>query len=146
MGFIQTAAEGALDLSLDRVRRGADHGEFNPRPDFDPKQAAELQAEQRDGRTAEAYRPVLEHHGFVWREIAQLPALEGNEFRTDLVYRTEGEWRHRKLRLAFTPTDLTTGFPGGPPDLDQYLKDAVLAAKTRAGRVTQADLRKSRRR
>lgn len=145
MGFIQNAAEGALGLSLDRVRRGEDHGEFNVRPDFDPKQAAELQAEQRDGRTVEAYRPVLEHFGFVWREIQQLPALEGNEFRTDLVYRTEGEWRHPRLKLAFTPTDLTTGFPGGPESLHTYLQDQVLAAKSRAGRLPQSDLRRSRR-
>lgn len=140
MGFIQTAAEGALGMSLDRVRKGDDHGEFNPRPQFDPKQEAELRADQKAGRTAEIYLKTLAYHGFVWLSVQQLPMLEGG------VYRTEGEWRHQKLRLAFTVTDLTAGFPGGAEDLDQYIRDAILAEKTRRGRVAQADLRKSRRR
>lgn len=142
MGFIQravieTASEGALGLSLDRIRRNEDHGQFNPRPQFDPKQEAELRAQQRDGRTDEIYRQCLAHHGFVWYPVEQLPMLEGG------VYRAEGEWRHRRLRLAFTPQDLTSGFPTAEA-LERYVTDQILLAKTRTGRVSKADLRKSR--
>ena len=138
MSFVVDAAQGALDLSLDRIRRGADHGEFNPRPEIDPKQQAEFLDEQRGGRTDEAYQQCLRYHGFKWFDVQQLPMLEGG------VNRREGEWRHRKLTLAFTPTDLASGFPAGPESLDKYIRDEILKAKVAAGRAEKRDLKKFR--
>lgn len=138
MGFIQNAVDGAVALSLDRVRRGEDHGQFNPRPVVDLQQQAEFVEQQRGGRTDEPYRQCLTYYGFVWRDIPQLPMLEGG------VARTEGEWRNRKMKLSFTPTDLAAGFPSGPEGLDRYLREEILTRKVKAGKVAKADLRKAR--
>jgi hypothetical protein len=138
VSFIVDAATGAFEQTVDRIRRNEDHGGFNPRPKLDEKQLAEFQAEQRQGRTDEPYRQCLTYHGFVWREVEQLPMLEGG------VYRREGEWRSAKLRLAFTPTDLASSFPTGPESLDRYIRDELLKRQVTAGRVAKKDLRRSR--
>jgi hypothetical protein len=138
VSFIVDAATGAFDQTIDRIRRNEDHGGFNVRPKLDPQQQAELHADQCQGRTDEIYRQCLTYHGFVWREVEQLPMLEGG------VYRKEGEWRHAKLRLAFTPTDLASSFPLGAESLDTYLRDEMLKRQVTRGRVAKADLRKSR--
>lgn len=138
MSFIVDAATGAFEQTVDRIRRNEDHGGFNARPQFDPKQQQELLADQCQGRTDEPYRKCLEYHGFVWREVQDLPMLEGG------VYRREGEWRHWKLGLAFTPTDLASSFPAGPESLDVYIRDELLKAMVTAGRASKKDLRRSR--
>lgn len=144
MGFITDGVQAALDLSLDRVRRNQDHGQFNPRPATDPKQQSEFLDEARGGRTDELYRQCLEFHGFRWYEPGQLPMLEGSLERLSSIHRSEGEWRHATLKLGFTPTDLASGFPKGPESLDTYIRDEKLKAKVQQGKVAQSDLRKSR--
>jgi len=136
MSFIHSAAEGALALTLDRVKAGTDHGQFNVRPEMDIKQQADLLAQQADGRQAEIYRQCLEYHGFRWHDLETLPMLEGG------VARTSGEWRHPRMQLAFTPQDLVSGFPLGPESLDSYLRDRRVELKIQAGRVKKADVRK----
>ena len=140
MGFIQYAADAAADLAVQRVRDNKDHGLFNPRPEVDRKQQAELLEAQRGGRTDEIYRQCLEYHGFVWLTVEQLPMLEGG------VYREEGEWRHAKLKLAFTPGDLAAHFPAGPESLDRFIRDQKLAARVTKGKVEKRALRETRNR
>lgn len=138
MGFIQYAADGAADIAVQRVRDNKDHGSFNPRPEIDRQQQAELQEAQRGGRTDEIYRQCLTYHGFRWFTVEQLPMLEGG------VYRAEGEWRHAKLKLAFTPRDLASGYPLGPESLDTFLRDQKMALAVSKGRVPKQLLRKAR--
>lgn len=139
MSFIVNAAAGAYALTRERIRQGKEFGGYEDvRPDVDPRDQEEFLAQQRDGRTDEAYKKCLEAHGFVWLTIPQLPMLEGG------VARREGEWRHAKLRLAFTPTDLAAGFPGGPEALDRHLKEEILARKVARGKVPKQVLRDAR--
>lgn len=138
MSFIVDAATGAYQETVDRIRRDEDHGggSFNPRPEHDEKQLAEFREEQTQGKTDEAYRQALTYHGFKWYNVDQLPMLEGG------VYRREGEWRHRKLKLAFTPTDLASSFPMGPESLDRYIVDEKTKLKAAAAQVPKSEVRK----
>lgn len=139
MGFVVDAANGALGLTLDRIRREEDHGQFNVRPQIDFKQQADLRAMQADGRKEEIFRQCLEHYRFRWFEIPELPMLEGG------VARVEGEWRNIKLGLAFTPQDLVSSFPMGPESLDTYLKERITELKIQAGKLPRAARAKARR-
>lgn len=139
MGFILDAATGAYEVTRERMRQGVDFdGYRNIRPQIDQKERKEFLAEQRDGRTADQYKQCLEFHGFVWWPADALPALEGD------VKRIEGEWRHQKMKLAFTPNDLAGSFPGGPESLDRYLKDFKLANAVTKRRAPKSELRKFR--
>lgn len=136
MSFIIDAATGAYQDTIDRVRRAEDHGQFNPRPRLDEQQLREFQEEQRQGLTDEPFRQCLAYHKFRWFEVQELPMLEGG------VYRREGEWRHLGLRLAFTPTDLASGFPLGPESLDRYVRDLLAERLAAKKRVPKSELRK----
>lgn len=136
MSFIVSAAQAAYEQTIDRVRRAEDHGQFNPRPQVDEKQLLEFQEEQRQGRTDEPFRQALEYHGFTWHEVQDLPMLEGG------VYRREGEWRHQRLKLAFTPTDLAAGFPGGPETFDRHVRDLKAQLAAARKRLPKSELRK----
>lgn len=136
MSFIVDAATGAYQETVDRIRRNEDHGGFNPRPRMDEQQLREFQEEQRQGQTDEPFRQCLAYHGFRWFEVQELPMLEGG------VYRREGEWRHQKLSLAFTPTDLASGFPTGPESLDRYVRDLLAERLAAKKRIPKPELRK----
>lgn len=136
MSFIVDAATGAYEETIGRIRRAEDHGSLNPRPALDEKQLQEFQEEQRQGKTDEPFRQCLAYHKFRWFEVQELPMLEGG------VYRREGEWRHIGLRLAFTPTDLASSFPGGPETLDTYVRDLLAQRLAAKKRVPKSELRK----
>lgn len=102
--------------SLGRVLDGKDHGLVDPRPKFDPQQAKEFRAETVQGRQIEAYRQVLESHGFrFWpdHELARRGAAPTGE----------GVWRHpsRLYQMALTPGEILSGYPGGPEEFDRWV-------------------------
>lgn len=136
MSFIVNAATAAFEATVDRIRRNEDFSKLNPRPAIDEKQRAELLADQCQGRTDELYRQCLTYHGFKWFEVQQLPMLEGG------VYRREGEWRHIGLRIAFTPTELASSFPGGPESLDRYIRDEKGKLKAARARIPKSEVRR----
>lgn len=144
-GFVEDAVEGALGLSLDRIRRGVDYGYENQRPELDEKQQAEFIGEQAQGRTDEAYRQSLEFHDFTWWPLQKIHSLPGTRLMT------EGEWRNDKLQLAFTPNDLAMGFPGTPSmtaaeQFDRHIRDVKMVNAEKRGKITKAILRAARRR
>ncbi len=143
MGFIETAAEGAFQMTKDRIERKLDYGYENQRPDLDPKQQKEFLDALGEGKTDEPYRQCLQYHGFNWYPLEQIIA---KNLGGDNAGKKEGEWRNGRLGLAFTPRDLTTGFPTGPEALDRYIKERKLEAKIAAGKMPKAALREMRKR
>ena len=110
--------EGALKEALDRIKSGTDAGSEDPRPSVDPRERRELIAQAGGPRKAEQFATVLEAHGFVWYPAQLMPldvgaAAAGQEH--------EGQWRNRRARLAFTPTDLLAQFDS-PEDLDRWAR------------------------
>jgi len=142
MGFIESAAEGAFQLTKDRIERKLDYGYENQRPDFDPKQAKEFLDALGQGKDDEAYRQCLEYHGFRWYPLEQIIASD----LPGAAGKKEGEWRNGRLKLAFTPRDLATGFPMGPESLDRYLRERKAEAKVAAGAMPKQALREMRKR
>lgn len=154
MGFIEhavqeaTAADRALEETLRKISRDTDFGAVNQQPEIDRKQQAEFMGVQQQGRTSEIYRQALEYHGFVWVPVEKLRMLPG------LVTTLEGQWRWpnmKQARLAFTPTDLTTGFPGmagtSPAEqLDKYLRDYKMQLQLRRERQTPKEAKAALRR
>lgn len=146
MGFIESATEGAFRQTVDRVERKLDYGSYqDARPAIDPKMQAEFFAESAAGRTDEIYRQCLEHHGFVWVPIEKLKTLPR------MVATLEGQWRSTKLRpaLAFTPRDLTMGFPGmgdmkPAEQLHKYLEDYKMQLRLKKGRLPKEALKRAR--
>lgn len=145
MGFIESATEGAFRQTVERVERKLDYGSYNVRPEIDRKQQAEFFADSQAGRTDELYRQCLEHHGFVWMPVEKLRTLPG------MVATLEGQWRSTNLKpaLAFTPRDLTMGFPGmgdmkPAEQLHKYLEDYKLQLRHRKGRVPKEALKRLR--
>jgi hypothetical protein len=148
MGFIERAAletnAGAeLEKTLDRIKQGTDYGTDAVRP-FDPKQAKEWQEELAEGKSAEIYRQCLESHGFVWWPLSRLQA----QALPGVMLLTEGQWRNLRLKpaLAFTPKDLTSGFPTGPESLDRFIREHKLAAQIKKGRAPKEALTRARQR
>lgn len=132
--FLQDGARGGVELALERVRRGDDHGAFNVRPEMDEKQQADFLAGAADGRTSDAYRKALEHHGFVFVPAARLPRFGGK-------IQEEGQWRHRGLRKALRPTDVTTMFTS-PENLDQWVRREKLQNRLIRQKVPAAEMKK----
>lgn len=148
MGFIERAAidtnAGAkLEETLDRIRKGTDFGTDAVRP-FDPKQAKEWQEELADGKTSALFRQTLEFHGFAWWPLSRLQA----QALPGVMLLTEGQWRNLRLKppLAFTPKDLTTGFPTGPEALDRFIREHKLTAQIKKGRAPKEALTRFRQR
>lgn len=139
MGFIETAARGSFEATMDRVTQKLDYGVTNPRPDIDEKQRQEFLAEHGDGKTDEAFHQALKYHGFVWWTLERLALLPG-------PLKTEGEWRNDKLKLAYTPSDLTTGWPGGPEAFDRFVREEKLKRATTKGKASKQDLQRARQR
>jgi len=124
-----------VQLALERIRRREDHGFQVQQPDFDPKQRREMVAEMSDGRTEEQFLQVLRYFNFRWRPSLTLPMVDG-------VRAQEGRWENAKLRMAFTPEDLTTGFPGGPAQFDAWVRDQVARRRMQRARVPKSEVRK----
>ena len=139
MGFVEQAARGAYEATMDRVVQKLDYGYENQRPAIDEKQRQEFLAEHGDGKSDEAFRQALSYHGFVWWPVERLALLPG-------PLKTEGEWRNDKLKLAYTPNDLTTGWPGGPEDFDRFLREEKLKRQATKGKVAKQDLKRARQR
>ena len=137
MGFIAHAAETAFQETVDRIKLGMDHGSVNQQPDFDPKQQADLIAQQTDNRTDERFRQALEYHGFVWWPLEKLRRLPWGRRKL------EGEWRHQKLGLAYTATDLPRSF-AGPEEFDREIRELIAAAKVAGGKLPKSALRRMR--
>lgn len=133
-GFIESAAEGAYRHALDRVRRGLDRDLDDPRPEIDLKQQREFREERAGGRESDAYRQALEYHGFAWHPPEALPLANG--------VAQEGQWRHEGLRMGFTPSDLTMGFPGGPEQFDRHVREELLKRRMRRRGATKAEVRR----
>lgn len=142
MGFIESAAEASFQLTQQRIEKRLDYGMTNQRPELDVKQQKEFLDALGQGKTDEPYRQCLRYHGFNWYSLEQIIAsgLPGS------AGKTEGEWRNGKLKLAFTPRDLATGFPTGPEALDRYLRDRKIEAQVAARKVPKSALRELRKR
>lgn len=136
MGFIDEAADKAYRATMDRVASKLDYGYEDPRPALDTKQQREFLEEASQGKNDEPYRQALEHHGFKWYPLEKLALMPGTTLKT------EGEWRNDRLKLAYTPRDLTTGFPQGPEQFDRYLREEKMRLQVSKGRVSKADFRK----
>ncbi len=96
--------EAALRATLERIRRGQDHGLDTIRPRFDPQVYADVVDDAVHGRRIEDYKQALEKAGFRYYSPRELPLwADGKE-------RTEGEWRHVGLRLAFTENEIVSKF------------------------------------
>lgn len=122
-------------LALERVRRRRDHGLDTQQPDFDPKQRREMIAEMSDGRKEEQFLQVLRYYRFEWRSSRMLPVVDG--------YRAqEGRWENKKLGMAFTPEDLTTGFPGGPQQFDAWMRTQIAQRRMHHKRLPKTEIRK----
>jgi len=139
VGFIEKAATGAYEATMDRVVTKLDYGVQDQRPGIDEQQRREFLAEHSDGKTDESFRQALSYHGFVWWPVERLALLPG-------PLKTEGEWRNDKLKLAYTPSDLTTGWPGGPEAFDRYIREEKLKRQATKGKVTKQDLVRARQR
>ena len=113
--FTKAEVEGAFADSVQRVLEGQDMQD--PRPAFDPKQAAEVAAEQAGGRSSDLYRRALEAHRFTFVPAVRLPRFHG------VVPQPEGQWRHEKLGLALYPSDLPKQFPEGPEQFDRWIRE-----------------------
>jgi hypothetical protein len=135
VGFIQAAAEGAYRLTLERIKRGDDHGLYAPRPEVDLQQQKDLREMMADGRKEEHYLQVLQYYRFEWRESHTLPMTDG-------VRAQESRWENKKLRMAFTPEDLVTGFPGGPAQFDEWIKNEIQRRRMLRARAPKTEARK----
>lgn len=136
MGFIEDAAVSSLELTQDRIRQDRDYGQMEIRPQVDPKQHAEFLAQQRGGRTDQVYRQCLEYHGFRWVPAPFLAPYE------NFSAHMEGEWRHDRMQLAFTPTDLASSFPGGAQDLDRYVRQEKMKRQVTRGKMPKQEYRR----
>ena len=141
MGFLDRRADADLGAALERIKAGTDFGEGDPRPEIDAQQRRELMDEQAGGRTDAAYHQALTYHGFVW-----WPLLKLREQLPGATLKQEGEWRHAKMKLAFTPSDMVSSFPGGPEAFDRYIRDQKLARAVTRGKVPKQVLTETRRR
>lgn len=98
--------QAEFNATLERVARGEDHGQENPQPGFDARLHRDVRADAVRGRKIEDYRTALEAQGFEYCPVeAMLPWEDGTP-------KTDAEWRSRRLRLAFTETDILTMFRG----------------------------------
>lgn len=136
MPFIEEAAVGAFQATMERIESKLDYGYENPRPELDVKQQREFLEEQSQGKGDEPYRQALEYHGFKWYPLEKLALMPGTTLKT------EGEWRSDRLKLAFTPRDLTTGFPQGPEQFDRHIREEIMRRQVAKGRVSKGDFRK----
>lgn len=144
MGFIESAAEAQFRLTQDRIERRLDYGMENQRPELDVKQQKEFLDALGQGKTDEPYRQCLQYHGFNWYPLEQIIASDLPVAVT--AGKTEGEWRNGKLKLAFTPRDLATGFPMGPESLDRFLRERKVELQVAARKVPKSALRDMRKR
>jgi len=112
-----------LAATLARMREGTDFGQTALRPAYDAREWRERDEAARAGRRPESYRQALEYHGFVyWPPHLLPPDPHGRP-------RTEGLWRHKGLRFALGETQVARDFPGGPEQLDQWLRDQKKAKR-----------------
>lgn len=130
---------GSVEKILDRIHRGIDHGTVNQRPDFDPRERADLERKTADGRSVEAYQTVLEAHGFRWYPAARVlrAALVAGMGAGPAI---EGQWRSRLCGgMAFSPSDLLSLFKM-PEDFDRWVKRETLKHRLEKRRdVSQAE-------
>jgi len=127
--------ERAFQQTMERVRNHEDYGLTQQQPAFDPKQRDELVAMMSDGRKEEHFLQVLRYFRFVWRAADTLPLADG--FRAQ-----EGRWENKKLRMAFTPEDLTTGFPGGPAQFDEWIRNEIQRRRMARALAPKSEMRK----
>lgn len=132
--FSRADAEAHFAASLERVLRNEDLQ--NPRPEFDPRQAREIEAMQSGGRRPEAYHAALEHHGFVFVPARHLPRFRG------VVPQAEGQWRHERLGLALYPSDLVKNYPEGPEQLDRWIRTEKEKRRLTARRAPRQERQK----
>lgn len=118
MGRAGTLHENEPDFreTVARLVEGKDHGQVNPQPAFDPKQAKEFRAEAIHGRKEDAYVQALEFHGFRFWPDLELARAGG-------APTGQGLWRHpdRRYELAFTPDDLMAMFTN-PEHFDRWVR------------------------
>ncbi len=137
---------GAMAKAMERIRDGADHGSQVQRPQFDPRERAELLRRASDGKSPEAMRRVLEHHGFRFYPaelVAEAALMAGTEMVTapgEAAPEVEGQWRHTGLRLALTPSDLVANY-ASHEDLDRWVKREKLERRLTRARVGKAERR-----
>lgn len=136
MSFIREGAEGAVELAIEKIRRGQDEGNFNPRPELDPKQKKEFLAEARDGRTPDSYKYALERAGFIFH----VPACRCASCFA--VLNEEGIWRHERMKAAFTPNDATTLFVS-PEKLVSWIDERKLILRLEKRNAPKAEMRKA---
>lgn len=120
---------------MERVRNNEDYGLTEQQPAFDPKQRDELVAMMSDGRKEEHFVQVLRYFRFEWRASETLPMFDG--FRAQ-----EGRWENKKLGMAFTPEDLTTGFPGGPRQFDEWVREEIQRRRMLRAGAPKTEMRK----
>lgn len=111
--------------TLQRVRDGKDVGMEDQRCRVDSRQLAEIHKDRGGGRSPAIYRKALEYHGFKY--VPAMLRAPDEMGRPHL----EGEWRHNGLRFALGEFQLTRDFPGGPQQLDTWLRE-MKAAKARS--------------
>lgn len=117
--------------AMARVAKEEGHGDFNPRPKFDPQQHAEFVdlMTRRHGHKAGDFNQVMEYYGFRWLEPQQCPPLQ-NGTRVE-----EGQWRSQRFQMAFTNSDLLANFPAGPREFDEFMRLQIRKEAARAGLV-----------
>jgi hypothetical protein len=106
--------------TVERMADGQDLADWsNPAPKFDPKLHKDVRDDAIHGRTIDAYRRALEHHG-----LKYIPAHRLGVWN-DMTPHTEGQWVHPDfdLKLAFTETDVLSMFPGGGEELHDWITD-----------------------
>lgn len=106
------------------------------RPELDVVQQREYIAQSKDGRTAEAFKTVLEYHGFKLHP----PGCVCPGCRA--VYHDDGIWRHDRLQMAYTPDDVAMHFPS-PERFDQWAREQKTSKRLQAKRVPKAEIRKA---
>ena len=111
--------------TLVRMLAGQDAAAENPQPGFDPQLYRDVRAEAVRGRRIEDYRPALEAEGFEFFPARALSTW------ADGQPKTEPEWRSRRLRMAFTETDILTMFRG-PEDFCQWCERQQMERRMRA--------------
>ena len=107
--------ERELDETLDRIRRRQGLGDDPVRPDQDPRDHKHWDKERLIGhRLDHRFALMMERLGFRYftpRELMLPAILAGTQLPT------QGQWRHAKLKMAWTDKQLLESYDGkGGPE------------------------------
>ncbi len=135
------ADPAAVKATADRIKTNTDHGSVTQHPDFDAQQFQLAMGEAVQSRDFDPFRRVFEFHGFrysgpVERGKRELAAMNRGQV-------LEGQWRHAKLGMAFTVSDVFSLYTK-PEDLDKWIRDQKLVKMLERANASKSETRIAR--